>query len=146
MEQGIRSELEINILKGKICPYCFNPSEKIDSSYVYGRSYGDMFICKPCDAYVGTHKRDGKPLGRLANKELREAKKEAHHHFDQLWKRKIINNIWKDNPDFSERKKAYAWLSKKMNIEKKYCHIGMFDVEQCKKVVKISKKALQLCG
>ena len=30
-----------------------------------------IYICKPCDAYVGVHKGTDKALGRLANKELR---------------------------------------------------------------------------
>ena len=42
------------ILSGKICPYCGKESELIDSTEIYnGKSYGKMYICRPCDAYVG---------------------------------------------------------------------------------------------
>ena len=66
---------------GLICPYCGNNSEYIDSSFIYGKSYGMIYLCRPCEAYVGVHKGTDKALGRLANKELRESKKEAHFYF-----------------------------------------------------------------
>lgn len=126
---------------GKICSYCGGKTEYFDSSIVYGRSYGMIYICKPCDAYVGVHKGTDKALGRVANKELREAKKEAHFYFDQIAKTSLINKIWKQYiPNLSNRNKAYLWLSKQMNIPKEYCHIGMFDVAECKKVIEICRR------
>lgn len=130
------SEEKIN--SGLICPYCGNKTEYVDSAVIYGKSYGMIYLCKPCDAYVGVHRGSDKSLGRLANKELREAKKEAHYHFDKIAKTGLINKIWNEFiPDISNRNKAYLWLSKQMGIDKERCHIGMFDVEQCKKVIEI---------
>ena len=122
-----------NILKGKICPYCGKETEYIDSSFIYGKSYGMVYICKPCDAYCGVHKGSDVSLGRLANKELRECKKEAHLYFDVIWKNNHLS-----------RKDAYKMLSEKLGIDVNLTHIGMFDVEQCKKVVQISKEYLSL--
>lgn len=125
---------------GLVCPYCGNNTEYVDSSVIYGKSYGMIYLCRPCEAYVGVHKGTDKALGRLANKELREAKKEAHFYFDQIAKTSLINKIWKEYiPNLGNRNKAYLWLSKKMNIPKEYCHIGMFGVAECKKVVEICK-------
>lgn len=125
---------------GLVCPYCDNSTEYIDSSFVYGKSYGMIYICKPCDAYVGVHKGTDKALGRLADKELREAKKEAHYYFDQIAKTGLINKIWEEYiPNLGNRNKAYLWLSKQMGIDKEYCHIGMFNIEQCKQVVEICR-------
>ena len=71
------------IFTGKICPYCGKETELIDSAEVYhGVSYGWMYICRPCDAYVGCYKGTKKALGRLANAELRKYKHEAHGVFD----------------------------------------------------------------
>ena len=132
------NELYPVLCTGHICPYCGGKTEYIDSSYVYGRSYGMIYICKPCDAYVGVHKGTDNALGRLANKELREAKKQAHYYFDQIAKTDLINKIWKQFiPNTGNRNKAYLWLSKQMNIELESCHIGMFNVEQCQKVIEI---------
>ena len=115
------------ILTGKICPYCGKDSELIDSSEIYGTSYGPMYICRDCDAYVGCYTGTTKALGRLANKELREAKKRAHHYLDQLWK-----------PNKSKRYKTYSWLSNQLGIPREITHIGMSDVEQCNKIAELS--------
>lgn len=73
-----------DINKGLICPYCNSKTEYIDSKYIYGTSYGMIYICKPCDAYVGVHKGTDNALGRLADKRLRKAKKDAHYFFDKI--------------------------------------------------------------
>lgn len=125
-------DLLSEILKGKICPYCKKPTEYIDSSYLYGKSYGMIYICKPCDAYVGVHKGTDKALGRLANKDLRYWKKQAHYYFDQIWKSSL-----------KSRRGAYKWLSVHLKIPGTYTHIGMFGVETCKKVVELCKKELE---
>jgi len=128
---------------GKQCPYCNNESEKVDSIVVYGRSYGDIYFCKPCHAYVGCHP-DGSAKGSLANSSLREARKLAHFWFDQIAKTKLINKIWKQYiPDISNRNKAYLWLSKQMGIDRDDCHIGMMDENQCKLVQQISENAVK---
>lgn len=104
------------------CPYCNKKAELTDSSVVYGKSYGKIYLCKcvPSWAYVGCHKGSSKPLGRLADKQLREYKKKVHAAFDPLWKSGKM-----------KRPEAYEWLAKKLKIEKKECHVGMFDVNRC---------------
>ena len=130
---------------GLICPYCGNKTEYIDSSFVYAKSYGMIYICKPCDAYVGVHKGTDKAMGRLADKLLRGAKIEAHYYFDQIARTSLINKIWKEYiPNLSNRKKAYLWLSKQMNIPEEDCHIGMFDVGECNRVVEICNQFVDL--
>jgi DNA-directed RNA polymerase subunit RPC12/RpoP len=107
------------------CPYCEAQAVFVDSAEVYGgRSYGMIYLCRPCKAYVGVHKGSDKPLGRLADAKLRSMKISAHYAFD---------HIWKDGHD--SRKGAYKWLAKELGIEGKDCHIGMFDVDMCYKVV-----------
>lgn len=135
------------ILTGKICPYCGNPTEYVDSSVIYGRSYGMIYLCRDCKAYVGVHKGTDQALGRLANAELREAKKEAHFYFDQIAKTNLINKIWKKHiPDTSNRNKAYLWLSNQLDIPRELCHIGMFDAEDCKRVVELCKPIIEKYG
>lgn len=112
-----------------ICPYCGQRAELVDSAVIYGRSYGNIYLCEPCDAYVGTHRRNNKPLGTLANKQLREWRKRAHRAFDPLWK---SGKMTRDD--------AYKWLSRKMNLPPRKTHIGMFDIRQCKRVIKICRE------
>lgn len=38
------------------------------------------------------------------------------------------------------RNAGYAWLSQQMGLPPEQTHIGMFDVDQCKRVVEICKR------
>lgn len=123
-----------------LCNYCGHHSDYVDSSEVYRRSYGMIYLCRPCNAWVGVHKNTDKPLGRLANASLREWKKKAHASFDPLWKRKLSKRQKELGLDYKKsyaRESGYKWLAEQMGIDGKDCHIGMFDIEQCKKVVQI---------
>lgn len=122
------------ILYGKICPYCGSTPIFTDSAEVYGgRSYGMILLCRPCNAYVGVHKGTNTPLGRLANHELRNAKKKAHLYFDSLWKQSMSRGWSK----YEARTAAYKWLSKEMGKTPEHTHIGMFNIEECERVVEI---------
>ena len=127
-----------------ICDYCGEPAELVSGWAVYPHrpdlAEKLFWQCAPCGAYVGCHEpgatyyengrrktyADGVPLGRLANAELRKAKKRAHAAFDPTWKAARMS-----------RREAYAWLSAKMNIPIAACHIGMFTPDQCRQVVSI---------
>lgn len=123
-------------IQGPDCPYCGGESHLADSTRIYsGVSYGPIYLCDGyprCDAYVGCHKGTTKPLGRLADAELRRAKKAAHAVFDRLWKYK----------DKGARSRAYEWLAEKLGISVEDCHIGMFDIQQCRSVVAACRELL----
>jgi zinc-finger-containing domain len=127
------------------CPYCSQDAILTDSAEVYhGRSYGMIWLCRPCQAWVGVHKdtQDSKPLGRLANKELREWKQKAHAAFDPLWQEKLRRRIAERGPAYRKhyaRGSAYRWLAEQLAIPFNDCHIGMFDVDTCKRVVALCK-------
>ena len=125
-------------MKEVFCPYCGKRAEFVDSAEVYhGRSYGMIYLCRPCDAYVGCH-GNGKgdsPKGRLANAELRRWKIAAHNAFDPLWK---------FGPFRGRRNAAYAWLAEQMGLPKEKTHIGMFDVAECQQVIQICKNRKEL--
>lgn len=122
------------IITARICPYCGKKPEYVDSAVIYGRSYGMAYYCQDCDAYVGVHQGTSKKaLGRLANKELREAKKKAHFYFDQLWRKAMKQGRTKGEA----RTSAYDWLSKELGTPREFTHIGMFDVTLCNEVVRV---------
>lgn len=110
------------------CDYCGRQAEYVDSTIVYGRSYGNIYLCRPCMAYVGVHKGTDIPLGRLANAELRYWKRQAHEAFDPLWQRGRFKGY---------RNAAFGWLAGKMGLPVEKTHIGMFDIAQCKKSIRI---------
>ena len=71
------------------------------------------------------------------SKKLRVIKAKAHSYFDPLWQNKVFN---KNRSLSYNRKQAYKWLSIMMNIPESKCHIGLFDVDTCRKVIKICKR------
>lgn len=115
-------------MKEVFCDYCGRRAEYVDSKVMYGKSYGMIYLCRNCMAYVGVHKGTDKPLGRLANAELRYWKKAAHAVFDPLWQRGRFKG---------HRNAAYGWLAQKMCIPVEACHIGMFDVTRCRKAIQV---------
>lgn len=118
------------------CPYCGSTAELKKSRDVYPHArqdYGVFWVCPgDCDAYVGTHSNSTQhaPLGRLANKELREWKKKAHAAFDPMWQKSHADYL-----GFS-RHDAYDWLTQQMGRVKQ-AHIGECDVSECRQIVEI---------
>lgn len=124
------------IMSGNMCPYCGCPTKYVDSIRVYKvRSYGMVYVCFNCDAWVGTHKSSTRALGRLANAELRLWKRMAHDAFDPIWKAQEAAGT----PKYIARTEIYKWLSGAMGIDPRYTHIGMFGVEQCRAVIELCK-------
>jgi len=102
----------------------------MSSKEFYGRDYGtNLYVCLPCDARVGTHKNSRAPLGTLANAALRDLRMQCHKVFDQKWKSGRMS-----------RTKAYVWLQERMYLSPDKAHIGMFDKNQCNKLLKILKE------
>jgi len=110
-----------------ICPYCGQFSVQTTGKVIYPHrdDLADkvMYHCEPCKAWVGCHP-NGKPFGRLANSKLRYLKIQAHAALDSYWQ----------NGEF-KREDVYHMLSKAIDIPRHACHIGWFDVEQCKRVI-----------
>ena len=108
-----------------ICPYCNKKAKFCENKEIYGKNYGKSYMvyyCKDCDAYVGCHNNSDKPLGTMANKELRKWRRKTHSILDPLWKTGKIT-----------RKELYFKISKYF---KKEIHIGSSDIEQCNKIIK----------
>jgi hypothetical protein len=106
-------------------------------SLYHGRDYGPVYACLPCQAWVGCHRGTTQPLGRLADAELRRAKMDAHQAFDRTW-RALHARRQADEPQCTLRRtraSRYRRLAELLGIPPRDCHIGMFDVETCRRVV-----------
>lgn len=116
------------VLRGWSCPYCGAPTQLVDDTDIYGRSYGTKcYVCRPCGARVGCHKGTDRALGRIADKRLRELKHDAHEAFDPIWKEGYL-----------PRSAAYEVLSAAFHLSPEHTHIGMFNEDMCRKVIKLS--------
>lgn len=60
------------------------------------------------------------------------ARQKAHKHFDEIWKEGYLT-----------RTQAYRALSGFMGLTSEECHIKLFNVDQCKQVIKFSKDTLE---
>ena len=114
--------------KTLMCPYCGHEALFVFGDIIYPHRRDlwkkPFWACEPCGAYVGCHPGTENPLGRLANSELRSAKVSVHAAFDPLWRSGRMS-----------RNAAYRWLAENLGIEVRHCHVGMFDVEMCRKAV-----------
>ena len=114
------------------CDYCAQNAERVSGAVLYPHrpdlAHKTFWRCEPCGAHVGCHPGGDKPLGRLADAELRRWKGRAHGAFDPLWK-----------SGHMRRKDAYKWLARQLGIKPKDCHIGTMDIPTCQRVVEICR-------
>ena len=123
-------------MKRFLCTYCKAAPLLVSGDVIYPSRQDlktlNFWQCKPCDAYVGCHKGgngfgDGtRPLGTLANAELRAARNRAHAAFDPIWRSGEMG-----------RRKAYAWLGTQLGLPVKRVHIAEFNLDTCSKVVSV---------
>jgi hypothetical protein len=134
----------VNTVTPPKCPTCKRDAVFYASSErIYGRDYGPVWACpsRICDTYVGVHEGTQIPKGTLATKPMREGRKAAHYRFDPLWK--DLRLAYPEIPVPGQhlrsiaRKRAYTWLAAQLGIPFDDCHIAMFDVAQCARVVQV---------
>lgn len=124
-----------------LCNYCGRDSERVTGATMYPHrpdlARRLFYRCVPCGAWVGTHEKTGKPLGRLANDELRRAKQAAHAAFDPMWSHGR-RGLSLDGTCMN-RAQAYRWLARELGVVE--VHIGQQDVEGCKRIIAICEAA-----
>lgn len=115
-----------------VCPHCGGPVLLVENNVIYGRHFGEWpfaYDCRACDAYVGLHPFTAIPLGTLATKAMRDARKQA---------KAVFNPLWEGINARMTRSAAYAWLAEALGIaDVEQCHIGWFDVAQCHRVIEV---------
>jgi hypothetical protein len=122
-----------------ICPYCGAQAEKTSGRDWYPDRkdlwHLRLWGCQFCDAYVGCHGNTWEPKGTLANLQLRRLRSKCHAVFDPRWK----PTTGKINREIAsaKRQKEYAWLANQLGISVQECHFGMFNVDMCRKVLKL---------
>ncbi|EKS6335744.1 hypothetical protein OR191_002423 [Enterobacter hormaechei] len=105
------------------CRFCHSEVRVATHQEVYGRDYSDwpyMYLCGNCGACVGMHPFTNIPLGTLADRATREARKNCKKPFEALWRSGRMS-----------RTEAYIWLAAELNIPVGECHFGWFDISQC---------------
>ncbi|EBX2183603.1 hypothetical protein E1A40_08815 [Salmonella enterica subsp. enterica serovar Aba] len=119
----------------ELCRFCGGAVRISTHWEIYGRDFSDwpwVYLCDCCGAYVGMHPFTNIPLGTLADKPTRDARKRCKPAFESLWR----------NGDMT-RSEAYAWLAQQLGIPLQECHFGWFDIRQCERAKQICQGAAQ---
>lgn len=105
------------------CHYCKTLVVITTNKVLYGKDFGSypwIYYCPNCTASVGMHLGTGIPLGSLANKELKMARRDAKARFILYCQVAEIH-----------RNQGYIDLAHLMGIPNGETHFGMFDLERC---------------
>lgn len=119
------------------CPYCGARAYLRPASVVYGAQAAPgskLYVCSnypACDSYVAAHRGSKRPMGTLANKQLRRQRQAAHAVFNQLWRSGLMN-----------KRQAYLWLQAKLDLPECEAHIAKFSEGRCHLVVDLCKQFL----
>lgn len=122
------------------CPYCGSVAVKRSAWKVYGddppeegAEEKELWVCSKypdCDSYVSADK-NGKPMGMLADKELRHLRIVAHRYFDEIYKNKIMS-----------RSQSYRLLADRLAIPHSCAHIASFNTYRCTETISMAKEIL----
>lgn len=110
------------------CNYCNGECEWVSNKEVYGKKYGKshmIWLCRDCDAYVGCHNNSKNPMGTLANRKLRQLRKDAKN----LFISKCLNGNRQYNYD------RYCEIASLLNKKMSKTHFAMFNEEDCQKII-----------
>ncbi|MDD5277700.1 MAG: zinc-finger-containing protein [Methylovulum sp.] len=101
-----------------------------------------IWKCDSCGGYVGCHPGTTNPLGTPAGPELRAARSALHDRVvDPLWRSAHLNAAYKNSDLVRGRKdicraarsRVYEFLAARLHLTADECHVGMFDLETCKR-------------
>lgn len=122
---------EVAMPKRPTCPYCKKPAKLVDSSIIYGRSFGWLWLCncKVGNSYVGCHAGTKRPVGTLADTQTRAMRKRANAAFDPIWRTGRMT-----------RREAYMWLAHELGLSAEQAHIAMSDAAQCIQIIDVCKR------
>ena len=134
----IKHVSEVNLYETETNPLpILRQHRNFKGCYVYGNKAkdGKLYVCShfpQCNSYVGVHPGTTNAKGKLANKELRQKRIQAHRVFDQIW----LNHIF-------TKSEAYRWIADKFCLTAKEAHIGEFSTYMCDQLILESMKILE---
>jgi zinc-finger-containing domain len=118
------------------CPYCGRDAVFVPSAmHIYGRDYGPIWECSPCEAWVGCHQGTMVAFGTPANAVLRQLRQKVHRVFDQRWKPGGIDGRK------ARRDAAYKWMGEMLNLSPDRWHIGMLNEDECRRLLAVLEPA-----
>ena len=124
------------------CPYCGSRAFLRPASVINKTEQPDagamFYVCArypACDAYVTAHTANHKPMGTLANRQLRQKRRIAHVVFSQLWQNELMS-----------KKEAYRWLQMQLGVDPEDAHIARFSDYRCEETIRLCRGFLHRAG
>lgn len=112
------------------CNLCTGKVALVENKAVYGRNRGWPWIwqCQEsgCRAYVGCHTNTYKPLGLLADRRTRTARKAAYASLEAYCNRMGIPHS-----------NMAGWVAKQLNVSVSRSGIGWLDINQCRQLIEL---------
>ena len=121
------------------CSYCgsqafLRPASVVRAHAVPGE---EVYVCArypACDAYVSAHRESRLPMGTLADRLLRQRRRQAHIALNQLWEQGLMT-----------RKEAYRWLQVQLGLPEAEAHIARFSEFRCQQVIDLCGRFTDAC-
>lgn len=112
-----------------ICPYCGKKAVLRPASYLYGEKRiftpeTMFYVCSgypDCNAYVSANQKNHRPLGIMADGELRNLRIQTHRALREIW-----------TQGYMTKNSTYHWLSGKLALPEKETHVAMFSTYRCR--------------
>ncbi|KMZ13830.1 Phage protein [Candidatus Burkholderia humilis] len=133
----------VKLLPHPDCDYCGAPAMLVrsgDEAYPYREDHGPLWMCVPCQAWIGIFPRSTRnvPLGRLADARLRDLKTNLHATLEPLAQAKVRRdgcNI------FEARAKGLKWLAQQIGAElPDKSSIHTLNVDQCERTIAVIER------
>lgn len=121
------------------CPVCGSQALLRPASVVrkHAAPGEKVYVCArypACDCYVSAHRESCLPMGTLADKPLREKRRQAHLSLNRLWEQ-----------GYMTKKEAYRWLQLQFGLPESEAHIGRFSEFRCQQVIELCGRFTRTC-
>ena len=123
-----------------ICPYCGKKAVLRPASYLYGEKRiftpeTMFYVCSgypDCNAYVSANQKNHRPLGIMADGELRNLRIKTHRALREIW-----------TQGYMTKNSTYHWLSGKLALPEKETHVAMFSTYRCRETIRLANELLE---
>jgi hypothetical protein len=108
----------------KACDCCGGPAVLVQNRVLYGSNQGKwpvVWYCLSCEASTGCHPFSVFPMGIMADRQTKAARRQMHELLDPIWESGLMS-----------RSEAYALLAERMGVPPwEEVHVAWMSLQQC---------------
>lgn len=126
------------------CRYCGGPAQLSTGRQIYPTkpllAHLKLWVCLPCDAWVGCYEDSDRPRGPLADKKLRVARENLHDEMEPIC-RLMMEQRGGDIE--SVRQKMLGWLVAQLNLPPDMAAVSRIEYEDCIRALVLCKDLMR---